>query len=252
MSASLQKTVDRLKAQVVNDLGALPVLPSSTRASAHTGRHSDSAMATMLALGANPMYADQIRHAHASEIEHRKVLAALEGDCWHVSIPLLERASRSLVVVLIERASRPQPNGETSTTVRQLQDVALLIAKLEALSDLAYDLGIGARHSSYVDTTLERMQRGFEEECRGLSQRNAGVLKRVYERLAEQVSVVHRLFWDLADKTRVWDLDAHHDYRGDYAGLIEAAMDAALLLEANFEDRVFGPREADGDEGVRA
>ena len=249
MSRPSQVIREKLLKSISKDLIDFSTFPGGRSAAMRAakdlalGHQNDSVMALRMAMGAMPMTSQVIRNVYDSEWEHQRMLTRLKTDPPHVPIPLLEQMARSLCVVLAERESRPAPDGESWSVVSRLRDVALLIAKLETVSNAAHDLGVyGSRHG--VDVCLVDLRRDFEEESRGRSRFESGVLKRVYERFAEDVACLHGLFWALADKQGAWDLNARHDYQGDFTLLFEAAMDAALALEANFEDRVFGPREA--------
>lgn len=188
-------------------------------------------------------------HAQEKEREFYALMGALGKDHRHAPIDLLEKAARSLAVVLLERGARPDPQAAPREVARRLGEVALLIARLERMSDAAYDFGLGRWGHAGLErvATVDDLSRRFEEECRGLRRDAPSTLKRVYDRFDETVGALFDQFHRLAADTKSWDLTAHHDYQGRFDPVIEGAMDAALILEAHYESQVFGPPDDSAD-----
>ncbi|USN16196.1 hypothetical protein PAPPERLAPAPP_04550 [Brevundimonas phage vB_BpoS-Papperlapapp] len=194
------------------------------------------------------MTATAVRHALQAEKGHHVTIAQLSGDHRHVPIALLEQVGRSLVVTLIERAARPSTSAPTAASVRLLSDAALLTARLDRVSDAAYDFGAHECSSrGEGEATVDRLTRRFHEECRGRPLSGVSVVKRLFERFDENVYSLQTLVLETAKTQKVWDFNACHDFYGRYEPIVEAAMDAALILESHFEDRIFGPQEGAAD-----
>ncbi|UTC28964.1 hypothetical protein MARCHEWKA_04520 [Brevundimonas phage vB_BpoS-Marchewka] len=208
---------------------------------------TDATLAMRMALLGGPMTSAAVRHALQAEKGHHVMMAQLSGDHRHVPLALLEQVGRSLVVTLIERAARPSTSSPSAASVQLLSDAALLTARLDRVSDAAYDFGAHECSSREGEATVDRLTRRFDEESRGRPLSSASVVKRLFERFDENVYSLQSLVLATAKTQKTWDLNACHDFYGRYEPIVEAAMDAALILEAHAEDRIFGPQEGDAD-----
>ena len=207
-------------------------------------RTSDSLLALQMASAGMGHSREVFRHAQAQEIERQHLLRQFKGDVRGIPLQLLMLNVRAMITEALTYAAKPPAGAENEDTVGFLGNICLLIFKLELFENACHDLQVFRDHRSN-QVTLHDLSRGFEDECRGRGRFETSVLKRLYDRLDEQVHDLRDLFMLVYGQQKAWVLnphDAHYESRR-YDAVIEAAMDAALALECNFEDRVFGPLE---------
>ncbi len=136
----------------------------------------------------------------------------------------------------IHEARQPEPDANPAAVQQMLctvQNVAWLYRKVD---DHLHDF-----HLTSTDHNMEYAERKFEESFRGQRGRDRGdLIGRLFHRFHDDFTALRRLERDLRSQLR----EPCGDY--DYDSIrpeviVDACFDAALSLEANYEDRVFEP-----------
>lgn len=189
------------------------------------------------------------KSALSPELDFSKMVhTVLKAAPDEVHIPELVYVAQSLVVMLLKRCRVPKPDQNPDDIARRLSTAGVLIHLIERVEDAMLDFGIGRKSQtpSYA-ATLRGLEGKWDTDPNLRGGGRSPMLANVMKRFAENVQTLQQITYDQVEVEKHWPLDGCHDYQGVryFYELADVAMDAALRLECNFDDRVFGPETPD-------